>query len=137
MRDWKFVDLSSKNNLGQLEFEPNLRVDDAEGPWEGEFFQIKAKGAAGQHDKDSETIALTMMLIKSPAYAVEAQAVSDMLADLPKDIADGPQTGGPSDDCISGDSCSAIANPIPGAIWLFGSALLGLLGVGGYRSRRR
>ncbi len=36
----------------------------------------------------------------------------------------------------SGESCTAIAAPIPGAVWLFISALLGLVGIG-YRKREK
>ena len=35
-----------------------------------------------------------------------------------------------------GESCTAIAAPIPGAVWLFISALLGLVGIG-YRKREK
>lgn len=37
--------------------------------------------------------------------------------------------------CVDDESCTAISVPIPGAIWLFASALLGLFGFG-YRRRR-
>ncbi len=40
-------------------------------------------------------------------------------------------------DCVAGgESCTAIAAPIPGAVWLFISALLGLVGIG-YRKREK
>lgn len=37
---------------------------------------------------------------------------------------------------LEGSSCAGSTVPIPGAVWLLGSALLGLFGFGGYRRRR-
>ena len=110
-------------------------INDLDPSWQGTYFQVGASGPGGDLDK-GEMLTLVMMLSTPEATQAAAQAIADALAGFINAETEGYRIVGEFNNC-KGGTCSAIANPIPGAVWLFGSALLGLVGVGGYRTRRR
>ena len=105
---------------------------DMEGDWQGTFFQITKTNGINSGIQTDEMLMITMLFDGAEKISAEALA---MLMNMGTE---GLRIAGHFQNCTtSGESCSAIANPIPGAVWLFGSALLGLVGIGGYRSRRQ
>ena len=106
-------------------------IPGADTPWNGTWTSISADSPALKNGiNPGETLTLTLFF-KAGNNSMTDEQLAHMITDNLGNMRIGSQVLG----CDGDTSCSITAAPIPGAIWLFASALLGLLGVG-YRRQR-
>ena len=88
-------------------------------------------GAKGSQDAIRAAEMVTVLFSNFGALGVTIEG----LAALVESMASGWFIAGHILDCTAEGSCTAIAAPIPPALWLFLSAALGLVGIGRHRQR--
>ena len=88
-------------------------------------------GAKGSQDaiRAGEMVTVVFGNFGALGYTIEE------IAALVESMTSGWFVAGHILDCTDGGSCTAIAAPIPAALWLFLSAILGLVGIGRRRQR--
>jgi hypothetical protein len=111
--------------------QPPGYLSGADNPWNGSWTSISADSPALKKGiNPGETLILTLFF-KAGNTSLSDEQLARMISDSHGNM----RIGGQVLACDGDASCSITAAPIPGAIWLFASSLLGLLAVG-YRRQR-
>ena len=111
--------------------QPPEHQSGAGNPWKDTWTSISANSPGLKNGiNPGETLTLTLFF-KAGNTSVSDEQLARMISDSHGNM----RIGGQVLACDGDASCSITAAPIPGAIWLFASSLLGLLAVG-YRRQR-
>jgi hypothetical protein len=111
--------------------QPPGHLSGADNPWNGTWTSNSANSPALKNGiNPGETLTL-ILFFKAGSTSVSNEQLTRMISDSHGNM----RLGGQVLACDGDASCSITAAPIPGAIWLFASSLLGLLAVG-YRRQR-
>ena len=119
-------------SLGNLDLRPLRQVSlpDSGKPWNATLLTASTHSSAPKNGINPQEMRTLTLLFKAGHAGVTDEQLARMISNTHGEIRLDTQVNA----CGGGANCAFTTVPIPGSIWLFATALLGLMGVG-YRRK--